>query len=291
MYKANEILANKYYQVPQELFTSKLYKEKLNSDSKILYALLLDRLTLSQKNNWHDEHGNVYLIFTRQEVQEKLCLSEKTVQKAFKQLSESNLILEKRQGLGRPNLIFIGKIIHEEIGSTLDTENVQVQTSKIYGSGTVESTVLEQEIFPAIKPNIINTDISNLTQPNQYMTQEGEDRLYEELFKNNIEYEYLLKHTKENDIKLVQSIVNVAVEAITSKHEQIYVNSKLTNKEIIKAGMLKLNISHIQYVVDYLKDCKKEVRKEKPYVLTVLYNSIDNLEFKTTIAVANMMNE
>lgn len=50
-YKINETLNNKYYQIPQELFINRLYKEKLNSDSKILYAFLLDRLSLSQKNH------------------------------------------------------------------------------------------------------------------------------------------------------------------------------------------------------------------------------------------------
>ena len=112
-YKQNEILENNYYQIPQELFVNKLYKEKLNSDSKILYAFLLDRLSLSQKNHWVDSENKVYLIFTREEVQEKLCLSDKTVTKAFKQLTEVNLIQEKRQGLGKPNLIYVGKIQHE----------------------------------------------------------------------------------------------------------------------------------------------------------------------------------
>ena len=103
-YKNNEILENSYYQIPQELFINKLYKEKLNSDSKILYAFLLDRLSLSQKNHWFDKLNRVYLIFTREEVQDKLCSSEKTVTKAFKQLTDTNLIEEKRQGLGKPNL-------------------------------------------------------------------------------------------------------------------------------------------------------------------------------------------
>ena len=96
-YKINETLNNKYYQIPQELFVNRLYKEKLNSDSKILYAFLLDRLSLSQKNHWFDKEGRVYLIFTREEVQNKLCLSEKTVTKAFKQLIDVNLIAEKRE--------------------------------------------------------------------------------------------------------------------------------------------------------------------------------------------------
>ena len=158
-YKNNEILENSYYQIPQELFVNSLYKEKLNSDSKILYAFLLDRLSLSQRNHWFDEYGRVYLIFTREEVQNKLCLSEKTVTKAFKQLLEVNLIAEKRQGLGKPNLIYVGKIQHEEIIANTEQENLQVLNSKNYGSGKVKNTTLDTEILPTINTNNIKTNI------------------------------------------------------------------------------------------------------------------------------------
>lgn len=162
-YKSNETLENRYYQIPQELFDNSLYKDILNSDSKILYAFIIDRLTLSQKNNWIDSENNIYLIFTRQEVQNKLGLSEKTVIKAFKQLAEAILIFEKRQGLGKPNLIYVGKIQHEEI---TEQENVQLQNCKNYISRNVKSTVQELEILQGIntnniKPNIVNTDSIN----------------------------------------------------------------------------------------------------------------------------------
>ena len=160
-YKNNEILENSYYQIPQELFVNSLYKEKLNSDSKILYAFLLDRLSLSQRNHWFDEYGRVYLIFTREEVQNKLCLSEKTVTKAFKQLLEVNLISEKRQGLGKPNLIYVGKIQHEEVITNIEQKNLQVLNSKNYGSREVKNTILDAEKFPTINPNNIKTNVTN----------------------------------------------------------------------------------------------------------------------------------
>ena len=93
-YKAHECFEHLYYQIPMELFFNKNYRDKLNSDSKILYGLLLNRLTLSAKNNWIDEIGNVFLIFTRKEVQTMLNLSDKTATKAFKQLNECKLIHE-----------------------------------------------------------------------------------------------------------------------------------------------------------------------------------------------------
>ncbi len=60
-YKAHECFEYLYYQIPMELFFNKKYKNKLNSDSKILYGVILNRLTLSAKNNWVDKDGNIFL--------------------------------------------------------------------------------------------------------------------------------------------------------------------------------------------------------------------------------------
>ena len=154
-YKDNEYLENSYYKIPQELFVSSLYKDKLNSDSKILYSFLLDRLSLSQKNHWIDTERNIYLIFTREEVQEKLNLSDKTVTKAFKQLNDVGLVQERRQGLGKPNLIYVGKIQHEE------TETLRFLTLKNYDSGNENITNLESENLRGINTNNIKTNIIN----------------------------------------------------------------------------------------------------------------------------------
>ena len=94
-YKINEYLENVFYQIPKELFVNPYYKN-LNSDSKLLYSLLLDRLSVSMKNEWIDEERNIFLIFSRKEAEEKLNLSDKTVTKAFKQLRETKLIYEKK---------------------------------------------------------------------------------------------------------------------------------------------------------------------------------------------------
>ena len=90
-YKINECFENVFYQIPKELFINPYYKN-LNSDSKLLYALLLDRLSVSMKNEWFDEDGNIFLIFSRKEAQEKLNLSDKTVTKSFKELNNVKLI-------------------------------------------------------------------------------------------------------------------------------------------------------------------------------------------------------
>ena len=160
-YKVNETLNHKYYQIPQELFVNPLYKNTLNSDSKLLYGFLLDRLSLSIKNNWHDENGNVYLIFTRKEVQDKLNLSDKTVTKAFKQLSDVKLIYEKKQGFSKPKLIYVAKIQISHNRKNYD-----------YING--DSTITESENLRAINTNNNYTYKNNKANKNS-MRYSGRD--------------------------------------------------------------------------------------------------------------------
>ena len=144
-YKANECFEHLYYQIPMELFENDLYKDKLNSDAKLLYGFLLNRLLLSAKNNWIDEDGTIYLIFSRKDVQKLLNLSDKTVTKAFKQLGECNLISEKRQGVKKPNKIYVGKILHDP--------KLTHMIRKKYDSRLVKSTNHESE---NLRPNYNN---------------------------------------------------------------------------------------------------------------------------------------
>ena len=102
-------------------------------------------------------------------------MSDKTATKAFKQLTDTNLIAEKRQGLGKPNLIYVGKIQHEEIIDDIEQENIQILNSKNYGSRKVKNTTLDTEILPTINPhsiktNIINTDSINFQSNEEYIS-------------------------------------------------------------------------------------------------------------------------
>ena len=129
-YKLNESFENLYYQIPMELFVNKKYKENLSSNSKLVYGFLLNRLSLSAKNNWVDENNNIFLILTRKEVQERLNLSDKTVTKAFKQLRDCKLMKEKKQGANKPNLIYVGKIEHDEDLLKVSRKKYESRTGK-----------------------------------------------------------------------------------------------------------------------------------------------------------------
>ena len=258
-YKSNETLENKFYQIPQELFVNSLYKDKLNSDSKILYAFLIDRLSLSQKNNWKDSENNVYLIFTRQEVQDKLGLSEKTVIKAFKQLSDVKLIADKRQGLGKPNLIYVGKIIHEE---NPEQENLQLQNCKNYRSGTVNITGQELENLQTINTNNIKTDIINTDSINP--------KSDDEFTLNEIKDKCKLNEFTAEDKTILEDVIdglyykdNLKVGQVTVTHLKIMEKLKLIVKE------------NLTQLLDILKNVPN-IQNAKNYLMICLYNNLGN---------------
>ena len=113
-YKVNEFLENSFYQVPKKLFINPNYTD-LSITSKVLYGLLLDRLSLSIKNKWTDDNGIIYIVYSRKEAGLKLNLSDKTVTKAFKELKNVKLVREIRTGFKKNNIIYVGKINHVEI--------------------------------------------------------------------------------------------------------------------------------------------------------------------------------
>lgn len=105
-YTLKEENSHKFYQMPKEPFINPKYKE-LSSNAKLLYTVLLDRKELSRKNNWVNEHGHVYLIYTRENIAELLGVSMSTTTRTFNELTRSGLIEEERQGLNKPNKIYV----------------------------------------------------------------------------------------------------------------------------------------------------------------------------------------
>ena len=262
-YKNNEILENSYYQIPQELFINKLYKEKLNSDSKILYAFLLDRLSLSQKNHWFDELNRVYLIFTREEVQDKLCLSEKTVTKAFKQLTYTNLIAEKRQGLGKPNLIYVGKIQHEEIITNIEQENLQVLNSKNYDSREVKNTILDAEKFPTINPNNIKTNITNTDSINPQNNNVC-------ISLNVVKEKCQLNDFSKEEQTMLEDVIERLYYADTLKVGSVIItNSKILSK------LALINKNNLIQLLDIAKS-SNNIKNITNYLMICLYNNLGN---------------
>ena len=149
-YFKNEVEKFQYFQLPRWLFKEP-YK-KLSNNAKIMYALLYNRLGLSLEAKWHDRNGQVFMYFTTAEFCEELGCSEKTVTKIKKELVTSGLLREERQGLTKPNRLYIlgPKIIKRE----------PPEPKKI-PSRTVENTALDTQEVQTIKTDIRKTDIDN----------------------------------------------------------------------------------------------------------------------------------
>lgn len=97
---------NSFYKLPKALFSDEKYKS-ITTDAKVLYSLLLDRNSLSIKNGWIDSYGRCYQYFTIKECKEKLNFGHDKIIKLFKELETNGLITRKRQGQGKPNIIYV----------------------------------------------------------------------------------------------------------------------------------------------------------------------------------------
>ena len=96
-----------FYRIPKALFTEPNFRE-LSTDAKVQYGILLDRMSLSLKNQWLDAQNKVYIIFTVEEIMDALnCANQKATRLMVELEKQAGLIERKRQGLGRPNLIYV----------------------------------------------------------------------------------------------------------------------------------------------------------------------------------------
>ena len=163
--KINEVKNNTFYQLPQWLFDPE-YKD-MSLRAKVVYALIFDRRSLSLENNWYDKNGDVYMYFTNQQMMEKLNCSEKTIISSKKELEKYGLIKEVRQGVNRPNRLYINgtlKITGQEL------ENLQYGTVKITGQ--------ELENLQPIKTNNIKT---NNNHTNIIINDDDENLIFKKL--------------------------------------------------------------------------------------------------------------
>ena len=84
-----------------------LLDTNLSHTAKLLYTLLLDRATLSQKNNWMDERGFVYVIFPLSSLSDALRCSTMSIKRALRSLEDADLIERKRSRITVPNSLFV----------------------------------------------------------------------------------------------------------------------------------------------------------------------------------------
>ena len=150
--KISEVKNNAFYQMPQWLYEPPY--NALSDKAKQIYMFLFDRRTLSIQNKWFDEKGDVFVYYTNEQLMEKLNCSNKPIIQAKKELHDIGLLREVRQGVNKPNRLYIS-------GSV---ESTRQEVSKVH-TGSVESTRQEVSKVHTIKADNIKTNISRLNEP------------------------------------------------------------------------------------------------------------------------------
>ena len=296
-----------FFRIPKLLFTDKNFSS-LSSDAKVLYGILLDRMSLSMKNNWIDEENRVYIIFTIEEIEETMNFGKNKSINTMKELENFGLIEKKRRGLGKPNIIYVMSFLidkndvskeqsqnEEQMSEIRETDhsleyknqevsNINLQRYENQNSRSLENKLQEVSKTNPNKTNINNTDFSytdnNKTSPlspsqdkqnNQKLKQvEGVKKKIRE----NIDYKSLVKDYA--DINLIDSIVDIMAESIESKKD-LRINQAYKSYEDIEKQFLSIKKEHIRYVLDYLKDNKPKIINFRAYILSLLYNAPLNI--------------
>lgn len=148
-----------FYATPKELFINPQYK-KMSADAKLLYSFMLDRNSLSLKNNWIDQNNRIYIIFARTEAQEILCIANQKATKIYKELQDNDLIKEVKQGLGKPNIIYVKKFVRT-------VENIRLDQNHEKHESHLMKNMTKQSCFSwGINTNNNNTEINNTNKKN-----------------------------------------------------------------------------------------------------------------------------
>ena len=151
----NEVKNNAFYQFPQWLLKEEPYKN-LGDKAKLMYMLLFDRRTLSIKNKWYDDDGQIYMYFTNEQFMKELNCANGSVVKAKKELAQVGLLKETRQGMNKPNRLYITGYSKTEFQ---DVQKLDVGYSK--------TEFQDVQKLDGINTNNINTNISILSNQQQ----------------------------------------------------------------------------------------------------------------------------
>lgn len=180
----------KFLMLPALLIYGELYRS-LDSGAKIAWTILNDRANLSKKNGWYDEKGNVYFVYTNQELMNLVNVSEPTIVKIKKELISYGLLEQKRMGRGKANLLYI----YEPVASKSDAQNLieiddvgntlEFQNLKNLSSRTENNLVQE---LKKIKPN--NTKNNNINFNNIESVNESERAISNRLKKEELLTDY-----------------------------------------------------------------------------------------------------
>lgn len=250
----------KFLMLPALLIYGELYRG-LDSGAKIAWTILNDRANLSKKNGWYDEEGNVYFIYTNQELMNLVNVSEPTIVKIKKELISYGLLDQKRMGRGKANLLYI----YEPVASKSDAQNLieiddvgntlEFQNLKNLSSRTENNLVQE---LKKIKPN--NNKNNNINYNNIESANESERAISNRLKKEELLTDYsqmgissivtdaLFRAIRDvNQISYILGVLFKAKKEVSNFTGTLILLEELTKEENITLAKTLLRVLKKQY--------------------------------------------
>ena len=280
-----------FYRIPKQLFTDPAFKS-LSVEAKVLYGLMLDRMSLSRRSGWIDEQNRVFIYFTMEDIQEQLGCGHNKAVRLLKELDkEMGLIRRKHQGLGKPDKIYVMNFVtvrHRQSSENGNSEKANSQPSENGNAGIPENGCPElpkQDRKNTEKNKTEFSDTDSLCPPS------GKDEL--EGFGEKVNLLGLL-HEKWGYIALrdhytrdeLDGIFSLGVDVLSSKKDTIRINGEDMPRQQVADRLLSLDFTHIDYVLESLKSVSRPVRNMRSYLLTLLYNAPITIDAYITALIA-----
>ena len=254
-----------FFRIPKALFQEQQFQD-LSTDAKTLYGILLDRMSLSVKNEWFDKKGRVFIIFTIEDVKRTLRCADNKATRLLRELEKFGLIERKRRGQGKPCLVYVKNFSAESSKESVkNRDNDDSCGSKIACQDPVKSR--------GIKKKENKTEMNNT---NPILSDESEKmknrELLEEYFSHSLEIDLLLRLYPDDEDTLYQ-IVNLLVDTCATNRKLLHIAGDDKPAEVVRSRFMKLNADHIRFVLKCLAENSSPIRNMKQYLLASLYNA------------------
>ena len=254
-----------FFRIPKALFQEQQFQD-LSTDAKTLYGILLDRMSLSVKNEWFDKKGRVFIIFTIEDVKRTLRCADNKATRLLRELEEFGLIERKRRGQGKPCLVYVKNFSAESSKESVkNRDNDDSCGSKVACQDPVKSRGIKK------KENKTEMNNTNLILSDESEKMKNRE-LLEEYFSHSLEIDLLLRLYPDDEDTLYQ-IVNLLVDTCATNRKLLHIAGDDKPAEVVRSRFMKLNADHIRFVLKCLAENSSPIRNMKQYLLASLYNA------------------
>ena len=256
-----------FYRLPKALITDSYFKH-LSTDAKLLYGLMLDRLSLSVKNNWIDEENKVYIYFTLEDICELLnCKTDKAV-KLLAELDSSKgigLIERVKQGQGKPTKIYVKKFVsNDNYGKNSDAGFAEVKTTENQKSG------LRQKRNQDFGFSECNNTENNKLEINKGIDKADKIDETRQAIHSQIEYDILAQEYGESALNEISELM---LEVYCTEAETLKIGKRKIPTTLARERLQMLNSAHIEYIFESLRASPVNIKNIKAYLLECLFNA------------------